>query len=331
MSRRPGGNRRAVPLRRQIDGWQWDGGQPVKVAVTGASGLIGRALTGQLRQDGDQVVTLVRRSPAGAGEIAWDPAAPRGGLGPAALEGVDVVVHLAGAGIADRRWTGSYKEQIRASRVLGTHAVAELLASMEHPPALLAGSAIGWYGDIGGREVDESAPAGPGFLAGVVREWEAAADPAREAGLRVVSLRTGIVLSPSGGVLARVLPSFRLGLGARLGSGGQYMSWVTLTDWVRATRFLAGHAEISGPVNITAPNPVTNAAFTAALAAAVHRPALLAIPSPVLSLALGEVTSDLLASARVRPRRLQQAGFEFSQADLSSALAAELAVTGSAA
>ena len=303
----------------------------MKVAVTGASGLIGRALTGQLRQDGDQVVTLVRRAPAGAGEIAWDPVAPRGGLSPAALQGVDVVVHLAGAGIADRRWTASYKEEIRASRVLGTRAVADLLASMDHPPVLLTGSAIGWYGDTGGREVDESAPAGQGFLAGVVRDWEAAADPAREAGIRVVSLRTGIVLSPAGGVLARMLPPFRLGLGARLGSGGQYMSWVTLTDWVRATTFLAGAAGISGPVNITAPNPVTNAAFTAALAAAVHRPALLAIPSPVLSLALGEATSDLLSSARVRPRRLLAEGFEFSQADLAAALGAELAVAGPAA
>jgi uncharacterized protein (TIGR01777 family) len=299
--------------------------------VTGASGLIGRALTGQLRQNGDQVVTLVRRAPAGAGEIAWDPVAPRGGLSPAALEGVDVLVHLAGAGIAARRWTAAYKEEIRASRVLGTRAVADLLAGLEQPPVLLAGSAIGWYGDTGGREVDESAPAGQGFLAGVVRDWEAAAEPAREAGVRVVSLRTGIVLSPGGGVLARMLPPFRLGLGARLGSGGQYMSWVTLADWVRATIFLAGAAGVSGPVNITAPNPVTNAAFTAALAAAVHRPALLAIPSPVLSLALGEATSDLLSSARVRPRRLLEAGFEFRQADLPAALGAELAVAGPAA
>lgn len=303
----------------------------MKVAVTGGSGLIGRALTGQLRQAGDQVVTLVRRSPAGPGEVAWDPAAPRGGLSPAALEGVDVVVHLAGAGIAARRWTDAYKAEIRSSRVLGTRGLAELLAALDQPPALLAGSAIGWYGDTGGREVDESAPAGRGFLAGVVRDWEAAADPAREAGARVVSLRTGVVLSRAGGVLARVLPPFRLGLGARLGSGGQYMSWVALADWVRATRFLAGQAEISGPVNITAPNPVTNAAFTAALAAAVHRPALLSIPSPVLTLALGEVTSDLLSSARVRPARLEQAGFEFSHPDLSTALAAELAASGPAA
>ena len=303
----------------------------MKFAVTGASGLIGHALVAALRQGGDQVLTLVRRSPASGLEIAWDPVAPHGGLTPAALDGVAVVVHLAGAGIAGRRWTDSYKEEIRASRVSGTRAIAGLLAGMESPPALLSGSAVGWYGDTGGREVDESAPAGQGFLAGVVRDWEAAADPAREAGVRVVTLRTGVVISRAGGVLGQVLPLFRLGLGARLGSGSQAMSWVALADWVRAARFLAGQAEVSGPVNITAPNPVTNTEFTAALAGALHRPALLSIPTPVLSLALGGVTSDLLTSARVMPRRLQQAGFEFSQPDLPGALTAELAPAGSAA
>ena len=302
----------------------------MKVAVTGASGLIGSALVASLRQDGDQVLTLVRRTPASGEEVAWDPRAPHGGLAPAALDGVDVLVHLAGAGIADRRWTDSYKEEIRASRVSGTRAIAGFLAGLDSPPALLSGSAVGWYGDTGGREVDESAPAGQGFLAGVVRDWEAAADPAREAGIRVVTLRTGVVLSRGGGVLGQVLPLFRLGLGARLGSGGQAMSWVALADWLRAARFLATHPEVSGPVNITAPNPVTNAEFTAALAGAVHRPALLSVPTPVLSLALGGVTSDLLTSARVMPRRLQQAGFEFSYPDLPGALGAELAPAGSA-
>jgi len=303
----------------------------MKFAVTGASGLIGSALVASLRQGGDQVLTLVRRTPSSGQEIAWDPVAPRGGLAPAALDGVDVVVHLAGAGIADRRWTDSYKEEIRASRVSGTRAIAGLLAGLESPPALLSGSAVGWYGDTGGREVDESAPAGQGFLAGVVREWEAAADPAREAGIRVVTLRTGVVISRAGGVLGQVLPLFRLGLGARLGSGSQAMSWVALADWIRAARFLAGQAGVSGPVNITAPNPVTNTEFTAALAGALHRPALLSIPTPVLSLALGGVTSDLLTSARVMPRRLQQAGFGFSLPDLPGALTAELAAAGSAA
>jgi uncharacterized protein (TIGR01777 family) len=304
----------------------------MKVVVTGASGLIGSALTAALRADGVQVVTLVRRTPASGSEIAWDPLADHGGLAPGALDGADAVVHLAGAGVADRRWTSAYKTEIRASRVLGTRAIAGLVAGMARPPAvLLCGSAIGWYGDTGGRQVDESAPAGQGFLAGVVRDWEAAAGPAREAGIRVAHLRSGIVLSRRGGVLARLLPPFRLGLGARIGPGTQYMSWVTVGDWIRAARFLAEHTEVSGPVNVTTPNPVTNAAFTAALAGALHRPALLSIPSPVLSAALGGVTTDLLTSARVVPRRLQEAGFRFTHPELADALAAELRPAGSAA
>jgi uncharacterized protein len=296
----------------------------MKVAVTGASGLIGSALVRRLRQDGDQVLTLVRRTPAAPDEVSWDPVAPRGGLAPDVLDGVDLVVHLAGAGIAGRRWTESYQAEIRASRVSGTRAVASLVAAAPRPPVLLSGSAIGWYGDTSGREVDESAPAGGGFLAGVVRDWEAAADPAREAGARVVTLRSGVVLSRGGGVLGQVLPLFRLGLGARLGSGGQYMSWVALADWIRAAVFLAAADGVSGPVNITAPCPVTNAEFTAALATALHRPAMLAIPAPVLTLALGGVTSDLMSSARVLPRRLREAGFEFSYPGIGGALDAEL-------
>jgi hypothetical protein len=172
--------------------------------------------------------------------------------------------------------------------------------------------------------VDETTPAGTGFLAGVVKDWEAAADPARQAGLRVVTLRSGIVITRQGGMLGRFLPLFRLGLGTRLGPGTQVMSWVALADWIRIARFLLDHPEISGPVNLTSPEPVTNAAFTSALAAALHRPAVLSVPSPVLSLALGEVTSDLLSSARVRPRRLPDAGFEFSFPSMAGALAAEL-------
>jgi len=304
----------------------------MKVAVTGASGLIGSALTASLRASGDQVVTLVRRTPASATEIAWDPLTPGGSLAPGALDGTDAVVHLAGAGIADHRWTDSYKEEIRSSRVQGTQGLSEYLAAMDKPPAvLLSGSAIGWYGDTGGREVDESAPAGASFLAGVVRDWEAAAGPARQAGIRVATLRTGIVISRHGGVLARLLLPFRLGLGARLGPGTQYMSWIALADWIGAARFLLGRQDISGPVNLTSPNPDTNAAFTAALADALHRPALLSIPSPVLSVALGGVTSDLMTSARVLPRVLSEAGYEFTHPGLASALAAELQPAGSAA
>jgi uncharacterized protein len=304
----------------------------MKVAVTGASGLIGSALVAALREDGDQVVALVRRSPAGPDEIAWDPRAERGGVPPDALAGTSAVVHLAGAGVADHRWTDAYKQEIRASRVAGTQAVASLLAAMDEPPAvLLSGSAIGWYGDTGGREVDESSPAGHGFLPSVVQDWEAAAEPARQAGIRVVCPRSGIVISPRGGVLGRLLTPFRFGLGARLGPGTQFMSWVTLADWIRAARFLIGQPDLSGPVNITTPNPVTNAAFTAALAGVLHRPARLAIPSPVLTAALGGVTSDLLSSARVRPTRLLDAGFTFSYPDLAGALTAELQAAGSAA
>ncbi len=304
----------------------------MKVAVTGASGLIGSALAAALREDGDQVVSLVRRSPAAPDEIAWDPRAERGGVPPGALAGTSAVVHLAGAGVADHRWTDAYKQEIRASRVAGTQAVASLLAAMDEPPAvLLSGSAIGWYGDTGGRQVDESSPAGHGFLPSVVQDWEAAAGLARQAGIRVVCLRSGIVISRRGGVLGRLLTPFRFGLGARLGPGTQFMSWVTLADWIRAARFLIGQPGLSGPVNITTPNPVTNAAFTAALAGVLHRPARLAIPSPVLTAALGGVTSDLLSSARVRPTRLLDAGFTFSYPDLAGALAAELQAAGSAA
>ncbi|HEY5354015.1 MAG TPA: TIGR01777 family oxidoreductase [Streptosporangiaceae bacterium] len=304
----------------------------MKVAVTGASGLIGSALTASLRASGDQVVTLVRRTPASATEVAWDPLTPRGSLAPGALDGTDAVVHLAGAGVADHRWTDSYKEEIRSSRVQGTQGLSEYLAAMDQPPAvLLSGSAIGWYGDTGGREVDESAPAGASFLAGVVRDWEAAAGPARQAGIRVATLRTGIVISRHGGVLARLLLPFRLGLGARLGPGTQYMSWIALADWIGAARFLLGRQDISGPVNLTSPNPDTNAAFTAALADALHRPALLSIPSPVLSVALGGVTSDLMTSARVLPRVLSEAGYEFTHPGLAGALAAELQPAGSVA
>jgi hypothetical protein len=297
----------------------------MRIAITGSSGLLGSALVGTLRHDGDDVIRLVRRPPRSAGELRWDPQAPDAGLDPAGLDGVEAVVNLAGAGVADHRWTASYKETIRASRVTSTRALAGVLAGMKQPPSvLLSGSAVGWYGDTGGREVDESTPAGTGFLAGVVKEWEAAADPARAAGVRVITLRTGIVLTREGGVLARLLPLFRLGLGARLGSGRQIMSWVALADWLRIVRFLRDHAEMSGPVNLTAPEPISNATFTSELAAALHRPAALSVPSPVLELALGGVTSDLLSSARVLPRQLSDAGFEFSFPGLAGALAAEL-------
>ncbi|HKA97663.1 MAG TPA: TIGR01777 family oxidoreductase [Streptosporangiaceae bacterium] len=296
------------------------------MAVTGSTGLIGTALVEDLRARGHRVVRLVRQAPAGEDEIAWDPLAPAGGLGPGALDGVDAVVHLAGANVAGRRWTAAYKEEIRASRVRGTRALVSALTAASNPPSvLLSGSAIGWYGDTGGREVDESSPAGSGYLPGLVAHWEAAARQAAEAGVRVVTMRAGVVMSRRGGMLARLLLPFRLGLGARLGSGTQVMSWITLADYAAIVSFLLSHAEISGPVNLTTPHPVTNAEFTSALAAALHRPGLLFVPEPALRLALGGVSSDILSSARVMPRRLQAAGYRFRFPDLREALGAELA------
>ena len=292
----------------------------MRIAVTGSTGLIGTALVAALRDGGHQVIRLVRRTPARKDEIAWDPLAPTGGLAPGALDGLDAAVHLAGANVAGRRWTAAYKEEIRASRVRGTRALASA-----PPSVLLSGSAIGWYGDTGGREVDESSPAGCGFLPDVVREWEAATRPAADAGIHVVTMRSGVVMSRRGGVLARMLPPFRLGLGARLGSGTQVMSWITLADYAAIVSFLLARPEITGPVNLTTPHPVTNAEFTSALAAAVHRPGLLFLPEPALKLALGGVSSDILASARVMPRRLEAAGYRFRFPDLPAALAAELA------
>ena len=297
----------------------------MKVAVTGSSGLIGTALVAALRADGHEVARLVRAAPAAPDEIAWDPRAERGGLDPRSLDGVAAVVHLAGAGVADKRWTPGYQAEIRNSRVQGTRALVSALAAMAAPPGvLLAGSAIGWYGDTGGREVTESDPAGSGFLPGVVRDWEAAAADAAQAGIRVVTLRSGVVLSHRGGILGRLLPLFRLGLGGRIGSGRQVMSWIALSEWAAVARFLMGRADISGPVNLTTPSPVSNAEFTSALAAAVHRPAVMIVPVPALKLAVGGVSSDILSSARVLPRRLLDTGYQFRHPGIAGALAAEL-------
>ena len=297
----------------------------MKVAVTGSSGFIGTALVAALRADGHEVTRLVRAAPAAPDEIAWNPRAIGGGLDPGSLDGVAAVVHLAEAGAADKRWTPSYQAEIRDSRVQGTRALASALAAMAAPPrVLLSGSAIGWYGDTGGREVTEADPAGSGFLADVVRDWEAAAEGAVRAGIRVVTLRSGLVLSPRGGMLGRMLPLFRLGLGGRIGSGRQVMSWIGLSEWVAIARFLLGRDDISGPVNLTTPSPVTNAEFTSALAAAVHRPAVMVAPAPALKLALGGVSSDILSSARVLPRRLLDEGYQFQHPAIAGALAAEL-------
>ncbi|MGH3161064.1 MAG: TIGR01777 family oxidoreductase [Streptosporangiaceae bacterium] len=309
----------------------------MKVAVTGSSGLIGTALVASLRADGHEVIRLVRRASRAPDEARWDPRAADAGLvasgvpASAALHGLGACVHLAGAGVADHRWTARYKAEVRASRVLGTRALAGALAKLSPPPAtMVAASAIGWYGDTGGREVDESAEvdptAGPSFLARLVRDWEAAAEPAADAGIRVVHARSGLVLTPRGGLLARMLPLARLGVLPRFSSGRQVMSWISLSDEIAALIFLLGRADISGPVNLTAPAPVTNAEFTAALTAAVGRRDLpwLRVPGPALRLGVGEASVELLTSARVTSRRLQQAGYEFRSPTLPEALAAEL-------
>jgi uncharacterized protein (TIGR01777 family) len=302
----------------------------MKIAVTGSSGLIGTALVASLRSDGHEVIRLVRRPPRSADEVRWDPRAADARLVGAhdSLDGLGACVHLAGAGVMDRRWTARYKAEVRASRVLSTRALAGALAKLSSPPAtLVSASAIGWYGDTGGNEVDESAPAGSAFLARLVRDWEAAAQPAADAGIRVVHPRSGLVLTPAGGILARLLPLARLGLCPRFGSGRQVMSWISLSDEIGAIRFLLDRKEVSGPVNLTSPAPATNSEFTAALAAAVGRRDLpwLRIPAPVLRLALGEGAGELLTSARVAPRRLVEAGYRFRYPTLPEALSAELA------
>jgi uncharacterized protein (TIGR01777 family) len=297
----------------------------MRIAITGSTGLIGSALVADLAGDGHEVIRLVRRAPAGPGEVRWDPQAAEGGLDPTTLSGSDAVVHLAGAPVAGGRWTTARKADLRGSRIQSTKALVAAMTAAAAPPAvLLCGSAIGWYGDTGSRLVDESAPAGSGFLAQLVRDWEAAARSAEPAGIRVASLRSGIVLSRGGGALASLVPLFRFGLGARIGSGGQFISWIALADEVRAIRFLLDHAQLRGPVNLTAPAPVTNAQLTAALARTLGRPALLRVPALVLRAALGELSSELLTGARVVPRKLQEAGFAFRYAEIGAALAAEL-------
>ena len=302
----------------------------MKVAVTGSSGLIGSALVADLRSEGHQVIRLVRRAPRSADEVRWDPESADAGLSPKpeALEGLGACVHLAGAGVASRRWTARYKAEIRASRVLGTRALVGALTKLASPPAtLLSASAIGWYGDTGGRQVDESAPAGTAFLARLVRDWEAATGPAAQAGIRVVNLRSGLVLTPAGGLLARLLPLARLGLCPRFASGTQAMSWISLSDEIRAIGFLLSRQDITGPVNLTAPVAVTNSEFTTALAAAVRRRDLpwLRVPAPLLRLGLGEASVELLTSTRVTPKRLLEAGYSFRHRTLREALSAELA------
>lgn len=294
----------------------------MRVAVTGAAGLIGGALVPYLRAQGHDVLRLVRRVATAPDEITWDPT--DGYVDTDALAGVGGVIHLAGAGVGDRRWTQAYKDQIRDSRLVGTRTLANALASMPTPPSVLvSGSAIGFYGDTGDRTVDEADPAGTGFLAEVVVGWEAAAAPARDAGIRVVHPRTGLVVAGHGGAWGRLWPLFQLGLGGRLGSGQQWWSTISLRDEVAALAYLL--TELEGPVNLTAPIPATNAEVTEAMGRLLRRPTVLAVPARAIELALGEMSSEVLGSTRVVPTRLLEAGFEFRDPTIDDALRYALA------
>ncbi len=303
----------------------------MNVLVTGSHGLIGSALIPKLRADGHRVLRLVRGEPEGADDVRWDPVADT--IDAAGLEGVDAVVHLAGAGIGDKKWTPARKQLIRESRTKATDLLARTLAGLTRRPAvLLSGSAVGYYGDRGDTELTEQAPPGDDFAAEVCVVWEGATAPAADAGIRVVTIRTGIVLAAHGGALQRMLLPFKLGLGGRIGSGDQYMSWIALDDHVGAVRHLLATESVSGPVNLTAPNPVTNAEFTHALGGALHRPTVLPTPLfPLKAIYGGELVQHLLVDGqRVVPRALEASGYEFAYPEIDGALRAVLAAPAAA-
>jgi len=296
----------------------------VKIAVTGSSGLIGNQLVPALQRDGHEVLRLVRRTPRTADEHRWDPQHRR--IDRALFADVDAVVNLAGTPIRPRPWTRGYKQQLADSRLDSTATVSEALAAAdpERRRVLLSASGIGYYGDTGETTVDESAPAGGDFLAGLCVRWEQATAPAEEAGVRVVRLRTGLVLGPGAPLVSILGLVFRAGLGGRIGSGRQYWPWIGLADEVDAIRFLLT-ADVTGPVNLTGPEPVTNAEFTRAFGRVVHRPTVLTVPRAAVSLALGEFgRSSVLAGQRAVPAKLEAAGFRFTHRDVESALRAAL-------
>lgn len=295
----------------------------MKIGITGASGLIGTPLQAALRGDGHDIVRFVRGAASGPGERAWDPGARQ--LDPADLADLDAVVHLAGAGVADKRWTDARKKVVLDSRVDGTTAVAQAVAQAQGPMVLLSASAIGYYGDTGDRLTDETGPAGEGFLAEVCRQWEGATAPAEAAGIRVAQLRTGIVLSGQGGIVGKQLLLFKAGLGAPLGSGRQWVSWISLQDQVRAMQHLLT-ADVRGPVNLVGPAAVTNRDFTRALGRAVHRPTLpIRVPGFALKVAVGDFAQEgILIGQRLAPAVLERSGFAFLHRDLDTALRASL-------
>jgi uncharacterized protein (TIGR01777 family) len=292
-----------------------------RTVLSGASGMLGSAVRRALKARGASCLQLVRRKPLDEGQLQWDPNSEQAIENPAALEEVTAAIHLSGASVAGHRWTERYRREMQASRIDSTRRLAMVLAGLRRPPEVfLVASAIGIYGNRGDEVLTESSETGTGFLADLCRAWEAAAEPAVAAGIRVVHLRFGVVLGP-GGALQEMLPAFRLGVGARIGNGRQWMSWVGLDDAVAAVLFALETRNIVGPLNVTAPNPVTNAEFTRALGKQLRRPALFSVPSFALRIMFGQMADEaLLASARALPTRLQAAGFQFSRTTVDEAL-----------
>lgn len=293
-----------------------------RVLVSGASGPIGAALLPSLKSRGFQITRLVRGQPSGEDQISWDPAEP---LAPESISGFDAVIHLAGESVVGR-WTSDKKTKIRDSRVLGTRNLAQSLAqAKDRPRVLISASAVGYYGDRGEELLREESPSGSGFLAEVCREWEAANQPASEAGIRTAQIRIGVVLSPSGGALQKMLPPFRMGVGGNLGSGRQWMSWVHIQDLVGAVHHILKTDLLQGPVNLVAPKPVTNAEFTKTLGAVLSRPTIFPVPAFAAKLAFGQMAEEvLLGSQRVEPAKLIASGYPFQYNDLRKALEAVL-------
>ncbi len=294
----------------------------MKILIAGSSGLIGTALVSHLKANGHDVHTLVRRPARNGSEIQWNPAS--GHLDSTAVDGFDAVINLAGAGVGDERWTAAYKQEILQSRVLTTTAIANAIAASTHRPSVLInGSAIGFYGDRGAADIDETSAPADDFLAEVVKQWEAAAAPASASGARVVFARTGLVVSARGGAFGKLLPLFKLGLGGVIGSGKQYWPLISMTDEVRAIEFLLTH-EVSGPVNLTAPQVPTNRDVTKSLASALKRPALLPVPGFALHIVLGEFAAGITGGAKVLPRVLESAGFVWQHPSVDDIVGAEV-------
>ena len=291
----------------------------MKIAIAGASGLVGSALIPILQSDGNQITRLVRSSPK-AGEIEWHPNQDE--VSTQSLEGFDVIINLAGENIADGRWTDEQKRKIRDSRVNGTHLLGEAIAKMNSKPkAFICASATGIYGDRDDEVLDEQSESGGGFLAGVCREWEKATEPANKAGVRVVNLRFGPILARDGGMLSKLLTPFKMGMGGKVGSGKQHISWIALDDAVSAIKLAIDRQTIDGPLNVVSPNPVTNEEFTKTLGHVLNRPTALAMPAFAARLAFGEMADEmLLASQKVMPKKLTSAGFQFQYPQLEAAM-----------